>query len=106
MTSNAEISHKFTEAQNAHDVAGIEAVLAEDSRFESARLPVVADGRANVAKAIVNWLDTHTDYELKTVRERPRAATFFGHLPAAFGEPVRGRDVLHVDADHGLPQPA
>ena len=27
-------------------------------------------------------------------------------LPAAFGEPVGLRDVLHVDADHGLAEPA
>ena len=27
-------------------------------------------------------------------------------LPAALGEPVRGGDLLHVDTDHGLPQPA
>lgn len=27
-------------------------------------------------------------------------------LPAAFGEPMRGRNVLDVDADHRLPEPA
>ena len=69
MTSNAEISHKFTDAQNARDQAGIEALLAEDCHFESARLPIVADGRAKVAQALVDWLDAHTDRELTTVRE-------------------------------------
>jgi ketosteroid isomerase-like protein len=69
VTSNAEISHRLTAATNARDLAGIEAVLTEDCHFESARLPIVADGGAAVAKAIVDWLDAHTDYELTTVRE-------------------------------------
>src|SRR3954467_9359364 len=28
------------------------------------------------------------------------------YLPAAFGQPMRRRKVLHVDADHGLTEPA
>lgn len=69
MTSNAELAHKFTAAQNARDEAAIAAALAEDCRFESARLPIVADGREGVTKSLLAWLDAHTDYELKTVRE-------------------------------------
>jgi ketosteroid isomerase-like protein len=69
MTSNAEISHKLTDAMNAHDVAAIEALLADDCHFEAARVGVGADGRADVAKALVAWLDAHQTYELKTVRE-------------------------------------
>lgn len=69
MSANAEISRKFTAAQNARDEAAIAALLAEDAHFESARLPIVADGRENVTKALTDWLDAHTDYELKTVRE-------------------------------------
>ena len=69
MPTNAEISHQFTAAQNAHDRAGIEALLAEDARFESARLPIAADGREEVAQSIMDWLDAHTDRSLTTVRE-------------------------------------
>ena len=69
MTSNAEITHKFTAAQNARDVEGIAALLAENAHFESARLPIAADGREGVTESLVSWLDAHSKYELKTVRE-------------------------------------
>lgn len=69
MTSNADVAHKFTQAQNNRDVEAIKAALAEDAHFESARLPIAADGRDNVAQSLVDWLDAHTDYELKTIRE-------------------------------------
>lgn len=69
MTSNAEISRKFTAAQNARDEAAIAALLAEDAHFESARLPIVADGREAVTQSLLAWLDAHTDYELKTIRD-------------------------------------
>ena len=54
---------------NAHDVAAIEALLADHCQFEAARVGVGADGRADVAKARVAWLDAHQTYELKTLRE-------------------------------------
>lgn len=69
MTPNAELVQKFTEAQNTRNVEAIKAALAEDAHFESARLPIVADGRDNVAQSLVDWLDAHTDYKLTTVRE-------------------------------------
>jgi ketosteroid isomerase-like protein len=69
MSSNAEIVKKFTAAQNARDEKAIAALLAEDAHFESARLPIVADGREAVTKSLTDWLDAHTDYELTTVRE-------------------------------------
>ncbi|MFI6367754.1 nuclear transport factor 2 family protein [Nocardia sp. NPDC050630] len=69
MTSNPELTHKFTAAQNARDADAIAALLAEDAHFESARLPIAADGRAEVTQALVDWLDAHTEYELTTIRE-------------------------------------
>lgn len=69
MTSNAEIAQKLTAACNAHDQAAMEAVLAENCHFESARLPIVADGRTGVAESLISWLDLHKEWELKIVRE-------------------------------------
>ncbi|RYH40002.1 MAG: hypothetical protein EON54_18630 [Alcaligenaceae bacterium] len=69
MTSNAEITHEFTAAQNARDADDIAALLAEYAHFESARLPIAADARANVTQSLTDRLDAHTEYELKTIRE-------------------------------------
>lgn len=69
MTSNAETLAKLNDATNARDSAVIESLFTEDAHFESARLPIVADGRVAVAKGITDWLDLHTDYELVTLRE-------------------------------------
>jgi len=69
VTSNAEITHEFTAAQNARDADDIAALLAEYAHFESARLPIAADARANVTQSLTDRLDAHTEYELKTIRE-------------------------------------
>ena len=69
MNSNKEVTSRFTAAQNARDVEEMAACLSEDCHFESARLPITADGRDAVVTAMTNWLDAHTDYSLTTVRE-------------------------------------
>lgn len=52
MPSNTEVSRKFTAAWNARDEAAITAALAEDCHFESARLPIAADGRDGVTHGV------------------------------------------------------
>lgn len=70
MSANAEISHKLTDAMNSHDVAAIEAVIADDCVFLPARAGVQFDGREDVTKALVGWLDAHQPgYRLETLRE-------------------------------------
>lgn len=69
MTTNAEITQQFTAAQNAHDRDAIAALLTEDAHFESARLPISADGREGVTQSLIDWLDLHTEWQLTTVRE-------------------------------------
>jgi ketosteroid isomerase-like protein len=69
MSTNQDVTRRFTAAQNARDIEAMEACLTEDCHFESARLPIVADGRQAVAQAMATWLDAHTDYSLTTVRE-------------------------------------
>ena len=70
MSANVEISHQLTDELNSHDVAGIVAVIAEDCVFLPARAGVQLEGREDVTKALLGWVDAHqSGYRLETVRE-------------------------------------
>lgn len=105
MTSNAEIADKFTAAQNARDEKAIAALLTEDAHFESARLPIVADGREAVTKSLTDWLDAHTDYELKTVRSFFAGDECYNEwrfTAKKDGEPIETHGVDYYRFENGL----
>lgn len=67
--TNAEIAQKLTDATNAYDYEAMLNIFSEDCHFESARLPIVADGAEAVSKAMISWLDLYRDRKLTILNE-------------------------------------